>query len=824
MATGSQPSSSSSVPMEPRHKESTKLESQAATAALYDTGHGRQRSKSGQEYLDKHQRLSSAGAAASLKYANPQDLPSYPSAGLKNDSAAGAAASLGWANQKSFEHWKPDPSASASTAAMLAKDYKSPPVWQPKQSANGAKAALLAHRDNGKVEVWQPGTSSLAGHSAATQAFKRHGAGTLSPKVDHGFTTLGRQGSLIAANGAMSQGRKRANTTPTKIPTIETYPDEANAASNALSAANSAHRGKERGEVSPVGGSSPYTNMSRDMFTSHPPVKPEVDEKNRQDTLHASAVAMAQGMFKQQQKQLDASTNTLSQRGAATAVHGRPSSISTTDDEPEPMRLNNLQEAAHKLAQERLAKLHDEHSKNREYRDYYGNNSQPKSRLSIRGRTRRRASSDGQLDEDKEQSNKIRAQMSMFSSNINQVDEKKRKQDREALIAAAQRNVTKRLHGMDEKVFAETGQVGPSLLSDWEVKAHAAAQAKSDSRMENYGKVDIGGGKFIDQEAVNLVAQRNVQPVLDEINAKAEAERERQAALKVEQEAQASKAAEKKLKEKETKDINKRLKQQDRDEERTRKAEEKATKKEEERVAKERRKSLKPEPKVVEPATETSAKPAETESMNDTPATLPPITPLAGTLAERREVERAPAPIRTSMEDQASIRMKEIADAANGSEITPMSPGKSPKGANVKSWLKSKFAKRQSKSEKTSPTKGNAPEEGFVGGASYTGATLNNSTHSFGANSSSIRDVALAGKTTDAVTQDTITPPLEEGTSTTGKRISNISSVSSMGSHNDEFQEARDHFGEDLAPPQPQFTAKKSHSPARDSKFTEVID
>jgi hypothetical protein len=231
------------------------------------------------------------------------------------------------------------------------------------------------------------------------------------------------------------------------------------------------------------------------------------------------------------------------------------------------MRFNNLQEAAQKLAQERLAKLHDEHAKNREYRDYrdYYDTSpqpsyQPSSRLSIRGRARRRASSEGSYDDDRERSNKIRAQMSLFSNNLSQVDEKKRQKDREALIAAAQRNVTKSLHGMDERVFADTGKVAPSLLSEWEVKAHAAAQAKSDTRMENYGKVNIGGGKWVNQSAVDLAAQKNVQPVLDEINDKAAAEHERQAALVAEQETEKRKATEKKAREKEEKEINKKLK------------------------------------------------------------------------------------------------------------------------------------------------------------------------------------------------------------------------------------------------------------------------
>ena len=80
--------------------------------------------------------------------------------------------------------------------------------------------------------------------------------------------------------------------------------------------------------------------------------------------------------------------------------------------------------------------------------------------------------------------------------------------------------------------------------------------------MENYGKVSIGGGKFINQSAVDLVARRNVQPVLDEINEKAQAERERVAAEKMEQETQARKAAEEKAREREKQEIEKKLKRE----------------------------------------------------------------------------------------------------------------------------------------------------------------------------------------------------------------------------------------------------------------------
>jgi len=42
-----------------KHTRSSKLEDQAATAALYVTAH--QQGKTGQEFLNKHHRLSSAG-------------------------------------------------------------------------------------------------------------------------------------------------------------------------------------------------------------------------------------------------------------------------------------------------------------------------------------------------------------------------------------------------------------------------------------------------------------------------------------------------------------------------------------------------------------------------------------------------------------------------------------------------------------------------------------------------------------------------------------------------------------------------------------------
>ncbi|PBP27157.1 hypothetical protein BUE80_DR001947 [Diplocarpon rosae] len=858
------------------HTSSTRLEDQAALAALYVTGPKHDHSninnaskprKDDYDYLDKDHRLSSAGAAASLKYANPQDLPSYTPSGLKkNDiSAAGAAASLGWANQKSFEHWKPEPSGPAAAAASLAHDYKMAPLWQPEASADGAKAALLAHRDGGKVEIWKPEAHSVWGHSAATQAMASHRQGGLSPQLDSGHTELGRQGSLLAATGAMSSSRKRAESAPRIVPKPDTYPDESNAASNALMAATSASRASKRSDHS-EGGAVPYTNMSRNMYTANPPVQPEVDEKNRADTQRASAVAMAQGMYAYQQKQIDqASAHAHAQSGAAAAhSHRRTSSLDSTE-ETQPTRFSNLQEAAQKLAQERLAKLHDENAQNREYRDYYSSTSAAApSRLSIRGRNRNRASSLSTFDEDQAQSDKIRTQMSQFSSNLDQVDAKKRQQDRDSLIAVAQRNVTKSMHGMDEKVLADTGKIAPSLLSEWEARSHAAAQANSASRMENHGKVHIGGGKFINQSEIDLVASRNIQPVLDEINEKAEAERERQAALKLEQETQQRNAIEKKAREKEQREIDKKLRQQDRDEKKMEAADEK-------RAAKEKRKSLRSGGTILPFGKKTTdAEDAARTANSEKEPAVEPASREGPTIAARRD-SAALTPIRTSMEDQASVRMRETAAAANGDTtlLSPLSPG-SPKDSKVKSWLKTKFSRRMSKSQKSpglerenETTPGD--RRSFIGGAALTGASANDSTVSLGANSSSMRDVATAtsaavpatstaGETTATALRRTITvdsdPDLESGSESDlysehttatatepvtrrvvgipeprgemrGRRISKASVVSSMGLEDDEeFQEARDNFDEGLAPP-PTFPAETI--PARTAKFHEDI-
>lgn len=380
---------------------------------------------------------------------------------------------------------------------------------------------------------------------------------------------------MHAAKGAMA-GTLRPRAISSPMPASQSYPDKANAASNALSAATIAHRPSRRTTNIPIeeAGAVPFTNMNRQMFTSNPPVKPGTDEQKRNDVLHASALAMAKRMYSQQhqKEQMQRASQEAGTRARASSFsrHGeRNDSHGLTEEEPIPIVYGNLQEAAYRLAQERLAKLQDQHQKNRDLQQYYGAAGplqRPGKFGGIRNKlTRRRSSSDGDLMvEDQMRSRQIRKQMSLFNTKLMEVDEQKRAKDREALLAAAQRNVRAKLQDMDSKIQTEHGGLPTSRGGhqiDWERKAQAAAQARFDASLNpNYGKIDLGGGKFMDKEEVDQIAAKKVQPLLDEINRNAEKEYERRVQAKADEERRKEEEEKNKAREREIQAIHRKLK------------------------------------------------------------------------------------------------------------------------------------------------------------------------------------------------------------------------------------------------------------------------
>lgn len=481
------------------------------------------------------------GAATSLKYAKANDLPSYPIVGIDTSSSAGAAALLANQNKKSPEWWKPEQSSAAGKAALLANDYKMKPLWQPEASAAGSKAALLAHRDGGKLNLWQP-EASAEGNSAANIAMRKTG---LSPQIDYGHTEDGRSKALLAATGAHSaSGRKRAQSIPMSVPL---YPDSKNSAKNALNAATIAHSPLMRASKAPavqqtdsnrLGSGAmeaariQHAKSSRDMYTSSPPVALEVEERKRNDALRASAISMAKKMYDVQQQHIDGASGrsgVSAARTGATAAHGQQPATSEADIKQQAMQYIGIQEAAQKLAQERLAKIgYDE---NAAYRSYYGYEKQGRSKLSMRrGRPRARSTSeaapeDSDSDEDDFRSRRIRNQMKQFNEQLADVDAKKREQDRKGLIAAAERKVQAQMQGLDKDIYNKTGKMSNSMMDDWDEKARQRALANSEARLENHGRVMIGNGKWMDQAEIEAIALARLQPTLDEITEKAEKRR-----------------------------------------------------------------------------------------------------------------------------------------------------------------------------------------------------------------------------------------------------------------------------------------------------------
>ena len=698
--------------------------------------------------------------------------------------------------------------------------------------------------------MWIP-EASADGNSAANIAMRKKG---LSPEVDYGYTQDGKKRALMAATGAVS-GRRRAESSPIPVD-LPSYPDSANSAQNALSAATIAHRPLVNVQKdSPRLGSGAVEaarvqhsrGIPRAMYTEHPPVALEVEEQNRQNALRASAISMAKQMYEVQQRQIDeaAGRSPRSQgQSAATTAHGRQPFTTDSSIKQQAMQYINLQEAAQKLAAERLVKIGTDHEA--AFRSYYGYEKQSRSRLSMR-HGRRRAASDPELvdSDDKKQSRRIRSQMSQFSTQLAEIDVKKRQQDRRNLLAAAERKVQAQMHGMDEKVFNETGKMSPAMIEEWDAKARAKAAADSEARMANHGKVHVGGGKFLDQSEIDAVAATRIQPTLNEINDAAEKQRARDEEIRFDQEEQKrqaqiekQRAAELKTEEKRVKGIfaippsidedneaNRKCKAEEKASSRTEKEAERAKRAEEKRILKDNRKSKDtPKPITVEPPVATSP----TLPVADTGPDLSTSVAAAGatTAADNDddEIYRDPEPVTRA--PALTIQETEARDRIPSEPTEPTSPTKS--GSKGFKHLFNKL-KRRSKHSNSVSEQSN-PEPGFIGGAALTGASSGST--GAGPNPSTSNPPQQTNATSTAVNSNSNPYHSPSVSSLSGeeddrgravqRRTIGVSAVSKES----DLEEARDTFDERLAPP-PSFGSDavegRRGSPVRDSRFLEQL-
>ncbi|RCI13562.1 hypothetical protein L249_5475 [Ophiocordyceps polyrhachis-furcata BCC 54312] len=261
----------------------------------------------------------------------------------------------------------------------------------------------------------------------------------------------------------------------------------------------------------------PYTTMDRSMFTSNPPLQPLLDARAKQDKLQESALQMAKLMFDRQRQMADEAEAAQEQ----------------ADNEPNPYI--HLQEAAQRQAQDRLYQMHDERMQNREYRDYYYGHLVPppkktkkkKSSRSKSCRSKKRRSSSSRREVPP-----VPGSGPIFPTRASMIDVEQRERDREALLAAAQRNVKERLRGMEEKAVKDKGKLPSTNMTQWELQAQQALQTQNHEESDRRDMVDLGGGMFMTSEEINAIASRRVQPVLEDIEAKAAAKREQKAQAK----------------------------------------------------------------------------------------------------------------------------------------------------------------------------------------------------------------------------------------------------------------------------------------------------
>ncbi|KAL7928615.1 hypothetical protein V8C35DRAFT_317775 [Trichoderma chlorosporum] len=658
---------------------------------------------------------------------------------------------------------------SASTA------YRHSSVKKTSRDSWGSSAATQAFNTNTNRPEPEPVTLTTShGSSAATQAF--HASRIQSAKVAKSPSASPREKSLVAAKGAMSpskQGTPRSRHRSFSSPQESPYSGATRVSVSALNGASIAHRAAMNNpQVTEDAGAIPITTMTRNMFTSHPPVQPEIDEQTNNERIHQSAVEMAKKMYRQQQTRQEGSQD------------------DHDVSEPPANRYVDLQDAAYRQAQERLAKLQDEHERNRRYHEYYGADKPLRRRFTIVNKLRRRSASDSDM-EDRARSDMIRQQMTMFSSRLDQVDEEKRERDREALLTAARRNVKASLQGMDEKVYFETGKVNSTILGDWQTRAQQAAQLRHDTRTEGDGRVDIGGGKFMDADEIDAIAARRVRPVLDDIHEKAEAERERLASARMEEEASKAEVEREKARERELKDLQKRAREEDKLQEKTRKQQEK----QEEKQKRDEEKAAKAEQKKL----------AKEEKRKSKTEMIPGSHNQENRAQENEEQEAEMQSRRGSSVPEVTTPPPQVVAADN----VENSPKKSPEGATsptarVKGWIKNRFSRGKSVSETGEKKKS------FVGGAALRDSGPGGSTGSLGNRSSSMRDVTLAGRDGDEAAENHPQTLRRDS-----RGVSPVSSGSGRSSEIESFETPRAIMDQ---------TPRQGNSPMRDSRFREMMD
>lgn len=217
----------------------------------------------------------------------------------------------------------------------------------------------------------------------------------------------------------------------------------------------------------------------------------------------------------QQQNFLNNQQQATVRRAASLSVTRGAKDIPRAPDRPRvrAMDLSHVQEAATEAAARRLALLDQELANNAEMRRRNSVGAVSAARSGLRSGAIHKSASPSRVS----------------STHINM-----KPKDYVNLLDVAKRNVDTRMTGLDQEVAMKNGL---PYRKDWEEQALRIVEARKRAEaggQDLTGKIDLGGGKFVDAEVINAMAARNVQPLIDEVNELAAEARAKQAEEKAE--------------------------------------------------------------------------------------------------------------------------------------------------------------------------------------------------------------------------------------------------------------------------------------------------
>lgn len=302
---------------------------------------------------------------------------------------------------------------------------------------------------------------------------------------------------------------------------VEVWRPESNTTSAGKAATLAArnHKSVEVWHPSKASFASTAATLAHEHVSS--PTRPHIAQSNTAKQLDMVGPALAQlslgsstsptASKPQQQKNfLSNQQQATVRRAASLSVARSAKDIPRTPERTRvrAMDLSHVQEAASEAAARRLALLDQELAGNAEMRRRNSTGAVSAARSGLRAGGVQKSTSPSRVS----------------STHINM-----KPKDYVNLLDVAKRNVNNRMTGLDQEVAMKNGL---PYRKDWEEQAMRIVEARKKAEAEGHdlvGKIDLGGGKFVDAEVINAMAARNVQPIIDEVNELAAEARAKQA-------------------------------------------------------------------------------------------------------------------------------------------------------------------------------------------------------------------------------------------------------------------------------------------------------